>query len=60
MWDFVRQCFRNTGLDVQAWIAYRASATDAETYQSVTRQACGMAHFINPKSGKALGNRPTE
>lgn len=50
----------NTGQNVQAWIADRASGTHEETYKSVTCTACGRVHLVNPKSGKTFGSRPTE
>jgi len=50
---FVYRC-PNTGNKVQGYAAEEVS-DDPNTYESVTCLACRQVHFINPKTGRVIG-----
>ena len=51
---FVFRCPR-TSLNVQGFVADDVSSEE-EVFVSVGCLACGQAHFVNPKTGKTLGD----
>jgi hypothetical protein len=51
---FVFRCPR-TGLNVQGFVADDISSEE-EVFVSVACLACRQAHFVNPKTGKRLGD----
>jgi hypothetical protein len=54
METFVFRCPR-TSLNVQGFVADDVSSED-EMFISIGCLACGQAHFVNPKTGKILGD----
>jgi predicted RNA-binding Zn-ribbon protein involved in translation (DUF1610 family) len=57
MAPFVFRC-PNTGLNVQGW-SVEEIREDADAYESITCTACGQLHFVNPATGRALGEPRT-
>jgi hypothetical protein len=55
MATFVFRC-PNTGLNVQGWSAEEIS-DEPNAYETITCTACGQLHFVNPATGRALGDR---
>jgi hypothetical protein len=55
---FIFRC-PNTGSRVQSWSADEPDGGDA-VYENVICLACGMVHFVNPKTGKLIGEHDTE
>ena len=51
---FIYRC-SSTGLNVQGWIADDPTEGEGKTYEAVTCTACTRLHWVNPKTGKALG-----
>jgi len=49
-------CFAAKGVTVQGWVADDVAKKDTvASFVSVQCAACGLAHYINPKTGKRLG-----
>jgi len=46
-----------TGLKVQHWLNEVAAAEPGQSYQSVECPSCTLAHFVNRRTGKLLGER---
>lgn len=44
----------NTGRNVQGFAAEEVPV-DADTFEQVTCLACRQVHFVNPSTGKVLG-----
>lgn len=44
-----------TGLRVQGWIADDPTERDENSYDAITCAVCTRIHFVNPKTGKVLG-----
>jgi hypothetical protein len=51
---FIYSC-PNTGLRVQGWAPDDASEKAGDVFTGVTCLACGLMHFVNPKTGKRVG-----
>jgi hypothetical protein len=45
----------NTGLAVQGWVADDPTKRANDNYEAVTCTACKRVHYVNPKTGKVLG-----
>ena len=45
----------NTGYNVKGFIADRADDDD-EAFEAVTCTVCQRVHFVNPKTGKVIGD----
>ena len=54
---FLYRC-PNTGHHIQGFIAEEVSGDD--TYETVTCIMCQQVHFVNPASGKVLGDDNSE
>jgi hypothetical protein len=55
MHAFLFRC-PSTGLNVQGFVADDPKPDDdAETYETVTCQACTRIHLVNPKTGDVAG-----
>jgi hypothetical protein len=54
MLAFLYRC-PNTGYRVQHFVAEEVSE-DSEVYEAVTCNACQRVHFVNPSTGKVLGD----
>jgi hypothetical protein len=46
----------NTGQMVQGWFADDGTENREHQYEAVTCIACRGLHYIDPKTGKVLGN----
>ena len=46
-----------TGLNVQQWADDDDGASDNELFLGLTCPACTRLHFVNPKTGKLLGEK---
>lgn len=44
-----------TGSNVQVWVANAQPGESADSYDAVTCPGCGLLHFVNKTTGKALG-----
>jgi hypothetical protein len=44
-----------TGFRVQGWIVDDESERTDSDYESINCLACGGMHFVNPKTGKTIG-----
>jgi hypothetical protein len=53
---FLYRC-PNTGQTVQGFTAEEA---DGDTYEAITCLACRRLHFVNPATGKVLGQDDDE
>jgi hypothetical protein len=53
MHTFLFKC-PSTGWQVQGSTG-RIPATDPDSYEVVDCSACGMMHFVNPHTGRVLG-----
>ena len=51
---FVFRC-PNTGKNVQGWVADDPSEREAWSFEAVTCTACTRVHFVDPRTGKMLG-----
>jgi len=56
MSPFLYHC-PNTGLRVQGWTEAEESEWSDDSYEGVVCLACGGVHFVNPKTGKRLGEK---
>jgi hypothetical protein len=45
----------NTGSQVQGWIAEDVTDAGENTYESTSCHACGRMHWINPRTGRVIG-----
>jgi hypothetical protein len=45
-----------TGMQVQHWLTEAPEETEG-SYRQIICPACAQLHFINPRTGKLLGNR---
>jgi hypothetical protein len=50
---FLYRC-PNTGRRVQGWVADDPTEDD-DAFQQVTCLACAQVHFVNPETGRVLG-----
>ncbi len=56
MATFVYRC-PTTGRNVQGWLADEPACENAnKTYEAVICTACTRVHFINRKTGRAIGD----
>jgi hypothetical protein len=46
-----------TGLRVQGWTEVEESEWTDDDYESISCLACGGVHFVNPKTGKNIGEK---
>ena len=53
MATFIYRC-PTTGLNVQGWLAAEPPADEA-TYEPVKCLLCNQMNFVNPKTGKTIG-----
>ena len=53
MATFIYRC-PTTGLNVQGWLAAEPPADEA-IYEPVKCLLCNQMHFVNPKTGKTIG-----
>jgi hypothetical protein len=51
---FIHRC-PNTGFRVQGWTPDLESGTGGDVFVSAACLACGLVHFVNPKTGRRVG-----
>jgi hypothetical protein len=54
MVTFLYRC-PNSGHRIQGYIATEAESGEQDRYESVTCSFCQQVHFVNPATGKVLG-----